>query len=294
MNRFSFTKNIIAFLKQPYPITENKWQVIIPVTLFVTFFLFLFQPFGLNTYESTLKSYILIGYGAITFLILTSNLFLIPSIFKRLFGERNWTVGKNLIFIFWILFTIGLGNFIYSELIFSFNYSLFKMLLLFQFFTLVVGAFPSVILVIINQNRLLKRNLSAAKELSNNIQTDEKDQKKKSELIKIQSESGNDDINVIDSELLFIEAQGNYVSVVHFHNKKVQQKLVRTTMKKIEIFLSSYNYLFRCHRAYIVNLNQIENLSGNSQGIRLIFKNTDKEILVSRSYVKDFKLCFQK
>lgn len=294
MNRFSFTKNIIAFLKQPFPITENKWWIVVPISLFVSSFLVIFQPFGLSRIESSLKLYILTGYGAVTFLILIFDLFLIPKLFKQFFEEKNWTVGKNLLFIFWILFTIGLGNFIYSELIFSFNYSLFKMLLLFQFFTLVVGAFPSVILVIINQNRLLKRNLSAAKELSNFIQTDEKDQKKKSELIKIQSESGNDDINVIDSELLFIEAQGNYVSVIHYHNNKEQRKLIRITMKKIEVSLSSYDYLFRCHRAYIVNLNQIENLSGNSQGIRLIFKNTDKEILVSRSYVKDFKLCFQK
>lgn len=168
------------------------------------------------------------------------------------------------------------------------------MLLLFQFFTLVVGAFPSTILVISNQNRLLKRNLAAVEELSSFIKTDEKYQETEPELIKIQSEGENDDIIVKDSELLFIEAQGNYISIVYFHNQKVQRNLIRATMKRIEESLSSYDYLFRCHRAYIVNLNQIENLSGNSQGIQLIFKNIDKEILVSRSYVKDFKLCFQK
>ena len=294
MNRFSFTNNIITFLKQPYPIIENKWWIIIPISLFVTSFLVIFQPFGLGTIEHPLKLYIFIGYGTITFLVLIFDLILIPKIFKQFFDEKYWTVGKNLLFIFLILFTIGLGNFIYSEFFFSFNNSLFKILLLFQFFTLVVGAFPSIILVIINQNRLLKSNLSAAKELSNFIETDENDQKKKSELIKIKSESGNDDVNIIDTELLFIEAQGNYVSVVHFHKKKVQRKLIRTTMKKIEVSLSSYNYLFRCHRAYILNLNQIKSISGNSQGIQLKLKNIDQVILVSRSFVKDFKLHFQK
>lgn len=282
------------FLKQPYPIIENKWWIIAPISLFVTSFLLIFQPFGLCAIKNPLKVYIFIGYGAITFLILIFDLILIPKLFKQFFNEKNWTVGKNLSFIFLILFTIGLGNFIYSEFFFSFNNSSFKMLLLFQFFTLVVGAFPSIILVIINQNRSLKRNLAAVKELSSFIETDKKDQKKKSELIKIQSESGNDDVNIIDTELLFIEAQGNYVSIVHFHNKKVQRKLIRTTMKRIEESLSSYDYLFRCHRAYIVNLNQIQNISGNSQGIRLKLKNIDQLILISRNFVKDFKLCFQK
>ena len=281
-------------LKQPYPIIENKWWIIIPISLFVTSFLTIFQPFGLGTIENPLKLYIFIGYGVTTFLILIFDLILIQKLFKQFFDEKNWTVGKNLLFIFFILFTIGLGNFIYSEFFFSFNNSFFKMLLLFQFFTLVVGAFPSTVLVIINQNRSLKRNLSAANELSNFIETDKKDQKKKPELIKIRSESGNDDIDVIDSELLFLESQGNYVSAVYFHNKKVRRKLIRTTMKKIEASLFSYNYLFQCHRAYIVNLNQIKSVSGNSQGIRLKLKNIDQVILVSRSFVKDFKLRFQK
>ena len=285
---------ISRLLKQPYPITENEWWIIIPITLFVSLFIFLFQPFGLSMFKSSLKFYILIGYGAVTFLILIINLFLIPKIFTRFFNERNWTLGKNLLFICWILFTIGISNFIYSDFFFTFRISPLKMLLMFQFFTLVVGAFPSTILVISNQNRLLKRNLAAAAELSSFIQTDEKYQETEPELIKIQSEGVNDDIIVKDSELLFIEAQGNYVSIVYFHNQKVQRNLIRATMKRIEESLSSYNYIFRCHRAYIVNLNQIVDISGNSQGICLKLKYSDHILLVSRSFVKDFKLRFQK
>lgn len=102
-------------LKQPYPIIENKWLIITPISLFVTSFLVIFQPFGLGTIENQLKLYIFIGYGAITFLILIFDLNLIPKLFKQFFDEKNWTVGKNLLFIFIILFTIGLGNFIFPN-----------------------------------------------------------------------------------------------------------------------------------------------------------------------------------
>ena len=54
---------------------------------------------------------------------------------------------------------------------------------------------------------------------------------------------------------------------------------------------SSGNYVDVCYReeGNIVNVNKIMNINGNAQGYRLNLEDTQQEIPVSRTYLKDFK-----
>lgn len=62
--------NFIKYLKQPFPKLESKWRIIISISLFVAFFLMIFQPFGINYIDSNIKFLILSGYGLVTFVAL--------------------------------------------------------------------------------------------------------------------------------------------------------------------------------------------------------------------------------
>jgi DNA-binding LytR/AlgR family response regulator len=42
-------------------------------------------------------------------------------------------------------------------------------------------------------------------------------------------------------------------------------------------------FLFRCHRAYIVNLDRVTNIGGNAQGYRLSLSNNPEVVPVSRA-----------
>jgi len=45
----------------------------------------------------------------------------------------------------------------------------------------------------------------------------------------------------------------------------------------------------KCHRAFLVNIANIEQAKGNAQGLRLQLKHTDDEIPVSRNYINDLR-----
>jgi len=73
---------ILKYLRQEYPITTNRWQIIIPISLFVSFFMLIFQPFGLDEYQGKYQVLLLAGYGFVTlvFLSLTFFFFLLSSL----------------------------------------------------------------------------------------------------------------------------------------------------------------------------------------------------------------------
>jgi len=89
--------------------------------------------------------------------------------------------------------------------------------------------------------------------------------------------------------ILYIEAADNYMDVYYLEENKVSHKLLRSTIKQIEEQLKSYPSFVRCHRAYIVNIDQITNIEGNAQGYKLKLQNTPKEIPVSRTYMQTLR-----
>ena len=68
-----------------------------------------------------------------------------------------------------------------------------------------------------------------------------------------------------------------------------KQKLLRATIKQMEDKLQQYPSVIKCHRAFLVNLNNIKSVKGNSQGYRLVFDGTEEEVPVSRAYTKELK-----
>jgi DNA-binding LytR/AlgR family response regulator len=59
--------------------------------------------------------------------------------------------------------------------------------------------------------------------------------------------------------------------------------MFRSTLKKMEGQLQAYPFFYRCHRAYIVNMNKVVHISGNAQGFKLHLAGLDDTIPVSRS-----------
>ena len=44
--------DILEYLRKPYPLNLNRWGIIIVISLFVSVFMLVFQPFGLHGMES--------------------------------------------------------------------------------------------------------------------------------------------------------------------------------------------------------------------------------------------------
>ena len=99
----------------------------------------------------------------------------------------------------------------------------------------------------------------------------------------------NEHVTLDISNLLYIEAVGNYVKVTQLRDNEVQTKMLRATMKQMEDALQAYPMIVRCHRAFMVNLGQVEQISSNSRAMQLIMRHTPDAIPVSRSNVTKLK-----
>ena len=91
------------------------------------------------------------------------------------------------------------------------------------------------------------------------------------------------------SDLLYIEAVGNYVKVTQIHDGEVKTNMLRATMKQMEDSLQAYPMIVRCHRAFMVNLGQVEQISSNSRAMQLVMQHSHDAIPVSRSNVNKLK-----
>ena len=91
------------------------------------------------------------------------------------------------------------------------------------------------------------------------------------------------------SDLLFIETIGNYVKVCHLRDDQVRTDMLRATSKQMEDDLHNYPMIVRCHRAFLVNLAQVEQIVTKSGSMQLIIKHSHDNIPVSRSNVSQIK-----
>ena len=93
----------------------------------------------------------------------------------------------------------------------------------------------------------------------------------------------NESVTLQISNLLFIEAVGNYVKVCHLRDGQVHTDMLRATMKQLEETLQGYPMVVRCHRAFLVNLGQVEQIVSHSGSTQLLVKHCHESLPVSRS-----------
>ena len=101
--------------------------------------------------------------------------------------------------------------------------------------------------------------------------------------------STNEHVSLEISNLLYIEAVGNYVKVCQLQDNEVNTKMLRATMKQMEDNLESYPMIVRCHRAFMVNLGQVEQITSNSRTMQLVMRHSHDAIPVSRSNISKLK-----
>ena len=104
----------------------------------------------------------------------------------------------------------------------------------------------------------------------------------------------NESVTLHISNLLYLEAVGNYVKVCHLCDGEVRRDVIRSTLKQLEDNLKTNPMMVRCHRAFLVNLAQVEQISSNSRSMQLIIRHNHDAVPVSRSNVSQIKEAIRK
>ena len=95
-------------------------------------------------------------------------------------------------------------------------------------------------------------------------------------------------------DLLYIEAVGNYVKIYQLRYGQVHNDMLRATSKQMEEDLSSYPMIVRCHRAFLVNLQQVERIISQAGTMQLLIKHCNESLPVSRSNMAQVKETIKK
>ena len=103
----------------------------------------------------------------------------------------------------------------------------------------------------------------------------------------------NESVTLHLSHLLYIEAVGNYVKVCHLNNEQIRTDMLRATMKQMEEALQGHPMIVRCHRAFLVNLGQVEQIISHSGSTQLLIKHCHEPLPVSRSNMVQVKAAIQ-
>ncbi len=185
--------------------------------------------------------------------------------------------------IAWNFFSIGTGNAVlvmYFSNIF-WNWELFWNL---QIATLAVGAFPVLLYTAFNQNRLLQHNLSQAKQMTDHLPKKEIERPTPSPTNKLlfQSENGKDILQLNADQLLYITSSANYLEI-HYKNDGPKKHLLRNRMITAEKWIEDHPSILRTHRAFIVNLYHLQQISGTAKGYTLHLNGLEMGLPVARS-----------
>lgn len=237
--------------------------------VFVALFLIIYQPFGLYDWQYENKLVFIAGFGIITTIILL----IAYSIENRFFDTATWSVSSIMLSSGIKTFLISFANVGYASILGIVQFSL-SSLIWFVWVTFSIGLFPIVAALTI---KIIKKS------------TDSTDTEKSTNQIKIISENGHDVFQFKENELLYITSVDNYCEIVSINpDDTLNKTLVRSTLKNLERQIKN-NTVVRCHRSHLINLSNVNDFEGNSQGLKLSINNTCDVIPVSRKYARTIK-----
>jgi len=138
-----------------------------------------------------------------------------------------------------------------------------------------------IIVVLASEHYLNHRNCKLAEHLSTQIDTK---QDKTDEILHFISENQNENFDISSNQLLCVKAEGNYCNVFYVENEQVINKLIRTSLRKLEINFEDYPDIKRCHKSFIVNMKNVNKVSGNARNYVFHINHLPFSIPVSRSF----------
>ena len=111
----NFVNRIIQTLKKPFPLEENRSgyiQTITAISVFVTLFLYVFKPFGIDSVESGVFL-ICLGFGISAFIASLFYEMVLTGLFRIKRDPSHFTFAKWILYVMGLILTISFANFMY-------------------------------------------------------------------------------------------------------------------------------------------------------------------------------------
>lgn len=236
--------------------------------IYLSFIIIVLQPFDTSQFEADNKVVLLSGYGILTFVVYVIHSSL-ENIWYFKIG-KFWSLSCEIIST--VLFCLFSGTvlYIYNRLVV--NLTECDIATYWRFLSVTVICMLPVFIPPMHylRQKLGERIVPPAENT-----------------VILTGENKNEVLKIEKGDLLFIKAVENYVEICFIDiNKKVISKTFRQTLSKV---CEQLPFLEKCHRSYLVNMYNIKEITGNSQGATISFVVSQKEIPLSKTYYKHIK-----
>lgn len=252
------------------------WIYIFSISIFFFIFLIVFLPFGVNEPKKefnllTIAQFSMFGW-IIFFTLLLSELLI-----RRKF-IRTWTFKVFVIWVIWTFISSGTTNFLFYNYLqdwYDLHWSSYMMHLI---NVSMVEIFPVIGVFFYFRHQDLHLYLEQANTLKDThdiLQTP----------ITFIGESEKDRITLGLYQVLYVEADDNYVVIYFIENGQLKKNMMRSSLSSIESADYPINFLIRIHRSFLVNTFLVESISGNVHKSELKLRHIDTLFPVSRTYI---------
>ncbi|MBQ6037245.1 MAG: LytTR family transcriptional regulator [Bacteroidaceae bacterium] len=286
---------------------NKRLQQILKVRVASTFFIVLalavFKPFGLEVWQWKAYVHLLNIFVIGVFVCLLSDVVMKYIVRMPMSNEKgvDYIIRRNLYFQLINTPLVALAICIYRHFVLNSRVEGNQLSWSNYFETLVIIAFCCFAIGLYwrfkYRSKFLAMELEETKLLNEQLQTNTL----KQDTIEAQPSSTivlrgttSDSITLQVSDLLYVEAVGNYVKVYHLLDGKVRNDMLRATSKQMEDDLRDYPMIVRCHRAFLVNLQQVEQIISKSGAVQLLIKHCHEYLPVSRNNVLQVKETIKK
>lgn len=256
-----------TFYKMP---ANTLFIVVIP--LFYFLFVLAYDPFDIG-------DFLAVGKGRYTLNLIVSSLIVLGVVaisrmllfLLRRSIDLNWSL-----YILWCALEVIMAGLMQSILLgvgWAGTLPYFAVMSRGTLYMAGILVFPYAILTMGIQLHVLSRRAASAPLVDEKTLIHFHDEQKRLKLI-VSSES-----------VLYIEAEENYVHIVHLDNGRVKDFTLRSSMRSLEEMLSRHG-LVRCHRSYFVNATHVDMLKKDPNGYALAQLDREgvKPVPVSKRY----------
>ena len=278
---------INKWLKKKYPqniLIKNPLIGTIIILVFCLCFVLIYKPFQVHAS----RSFNYVMTVTIYFTLVAITLYGFVRLLKciRFFSDPDdWTVLKELLSVIISLFCMGLtiyfSGFIMENPDHRWNLPTFFNSLI---IASLIGIIPFLFFSIINYRYLFVTDI-----LENfNTELNSLMSEKSELLVRIGSQLKKEELEFYPGQFIYAESDGNYI-VFHLNvENQIKKRVNRNSNSNIEQQLLTIPFLFRTHRAFIINVKKVCSQKGNTLGYRIKLTGIDREIPVSRQKAHDF------
>jgi hypothetical protein len=248
---------------------KTKVWVGLILCIYLDFIVIVLQPFDTSQFEAEYKTLLLSGYG-----ILAGLLFPVYGQFEQiLYFKKNkvWLVWYEMISAVFFCFCAGSLLYLYNIYIVNENLQVSTGSYLRFLFVTTAGMMPVFVPPMVYLRQRFGERITPPPVNS----------------FTLVGENKNEMLSLQKDDLLFVKAIENYVEICFIDkHQKIISKTFRQTLSNV---CEQLPFLEKCHRSYLVNLSSVQEIVGNSQGAKIIFKAGEKEIPLSKTYYKRIK-----